>query len=72
MAGSHKSLVYTLLIAVTVSTLVMGERPKRGALVMGEHADHRTERSIEMEADLGTELQWLRDKTAQVSIRVLN
>jgi len=77
MAGSHKSLIYVFLIAVTVSTLVMGERPKRSTLVMGEHPERRSERSVagqysstEMDAELGSELQWLREKTAQVSTRV--
>jgi len=62
MAGSYKAVIFVLLVAVCV-----------WSLVAGDHAERRTERSVpsqfsssEMGADLTSELQWLREKTAQV------
>jgi len=62
MAGSYKVLTSVLVVAIVVSTLVMGDQP-----------GHRTERSVaeqypqsQMDSQLASELQWLREKTVQV------
>jgi len=64
MSASHKAVVhvYVLLIVVGVSTLLMAEHPERRSerSVAGQYT------SSEMDTDLAGELQWLREKTAQV------
>ena len=63
MAGTYKVVLFVLVLAISVSMLVTGERAQRRAerSLAGQYSQS------EADAELASELQWLREKTAQVA-----